>query len=136
MADKEFVGNALYATWVYTSGTIVLNTESRNFSYVENVETIDATAGADLSRRKLASFKNATAAMTMTAQSDGTVLLSALVAGTRGSLIFGEAGTATGSPKTTLPCMSLGITRTVPFADVVTYDISWESTGDPVQATY
>jgi hypothetical protein len=136
MADKEFAGSALYAQWIHSGGTLLLHAENRNFNYVENIETIDATAGSDAYRRKLSSFKNATASMSMTAQTDGTALLTALAAGTRGTLIFGEAGTVTGSPKTTLPAMSLGITRTVPYADVVTYDISWENTGDATYGVY
>ena len=136
MADNEFAGSALYATWIHSGGTVVLSTESRNFNYAEAGETIDVTAGADSTRRKIASFKSVTASMSMTAQSDGTALISALAFGTRGTLIFGEAGTATGRPKTTLPAMSLGISRSVPYADVVTYDISWEATGDPTYAGY
>jgi len=136
MSDKEFAGSALYAQWIHTGGTLVLSTESRNFSYNESIETIDATAGSDATRRKLASFKNATASLSYTAQSDGTATIGALAAGTRGTLIFGEAGTATGAPKTTLPAMSLGISRSVPYADVVTYDISWEATGDPTYGAY
>ena len=136
MANNEFAGSALYAQWIHPGGTVVLSTENRNFSYNENIETIDATAGSDATRRKLASFKNITASMSYTAQSDGTATISALAAGTRGTLIFGEAGTATNSPKTTLPSMSLGITRSAPYADVVTYDISWEATGDPTYGAY
>jgi hypothetical protein len=136
MADEEFAGSALYAQWIHAGGTLVLSTESRNFTYTEGGETIDATAGSDSTRRKIASFKNITAAMTYTAQADGTALLSALAFGTRGTLIFGEAGTAAGRPKTTLPAMSLGINRSIPYADIVTYDISWEATGDPTYGAY
>ncbi len=136
MADNEFAGSALYATWIYSGGTVVLSTESRNFNYNVNQETIDATAGADATRRTLSSFKTATASLSMVAQTDGTVLITALTEGTRGTLIFGEAGTATGRPKVTLPAMSLGISRSIPYADVVTYDISWQSTGDPTYGVY
>lgn len=136
MADNEFAGSALYATWIYSGGTVVLSTESRNFSFSDTIETIDATAGADATRRKLSSFKNATASLSWTAQSDGTALITALAAGTRGTLIFGEAGTATGAPKMTMPAISMGISRSVPYADVVTYDVSWESTGDTTAGSY
>lgn len=131
MADKEFAGSTLYAEWVHPSGTVTLSTESRNFVYNLAAETIDATAGADATRRKLSSFKNATMSLTMTAQTDGTVLVAGCAVGTRGTLTFGEAGTATGSPKVVQPAMVTAFSRSVPFADVVTYDISWESTGDP-----
>jgi hypothetical protein len=136
MADKEFAGSALYAQWVYSGGTVLLHTESRNFTHNETRETIDATAGPDATRRTVSSFKSATAAMSMTAQSDGTALITALAFGTRGTLIFGEAGTATGAPKTTMPAMSMGISRTVPYAGIVTYDLSWQSTGDETIGAY
>jgi hypothetical protein len=136
MADKEFAGSALFAQWIYSGGTVELQAESRNFNYTESQETIDRTAGSDATRRYLNSFKGATASMTMTAQSDGTALITALKAGVEGTLIFGEAGTATGCPKTTLPARSLGIARSVPYADVVTYDISWQANGDPTYGAY
>ena len=130
MANNEFAGSALYAQWIWSGGTIVLSTENRNFSYNENIETIDATAGSDTTRRKIASFKNATASLSMTAQSDGTALIAACAAGVTGTLIFGEAGSAVGKPKVTMPAISLGVNRSVPYADVVTYDLSWESNAD------
>ena len=130
MANNEFAGSALYAHWIWSGGTLVISTENRNFTYSDQIETIDATAGSDATRRKISSFKNATASLSMTAQSDGTALLAALAAGVTGTLIFGEAGSAVGKPKTTMPAISLGISRSVPYADVVTYDLSWESTAD------
>jgi len=136
MANNEFAGSALYAHWIWSGGTIVLSTENRNFSFNETLETIDATAGSDATRRKIASFKNATASMTYTAQTDGTALIAACAAGVVGTLIFGEAGSVAGKPKTTMPAISLGISRSVPYADVVTYDISWESTGDPTYGVW
>ncbi len=131
MADKEFAGSALYCEWIWSGGTLVLSTENRNFTYGEAGETIDVTAGSDATRRKIASFKSSTASMNYTAQYDGTALLSALAFGVKGTLIWGEAGTVSTYPKTTLPAMSLGVSRSVPYADVVTYDLSWEATGDP-----
>jgi len=136
MANNEFAGSALFAHWIWSGGTLVISAENRNFSYNESIETIDATAGSDATRRKIASFKSATAALSMTAQSDGTALITALAAGVVGTLIFGEAGSVAGKPKTTLPALSLGISRSVPYADVVTYDISWESNGDPTYGVW
>ena len=136
MANNEFAGSALYAHWIWSGGTLVISTKNRNFSYNEAIETIDATAGSDATRRKIASFKSATASMVYAAQSDGTALIAALAAGVTGTLIFGEAGSVAGKPKTTMPAISLGISRSVPYADVVTYDISWESNGDPTYGVW
>jgi hypothetical protein len=35
-----------------------------------------------------------------------------------------------------MPARSLGIARVMPYADVVTYDISWQSNGDPTYGAY
>lgn len=131
MSSNQFAGSALYAQWIWSGGTVVLSTQNRNFSFSENLETIDATAGSDTTRVKLASFKNCTASMSYVAQNDGTALLAACAAGVTGTLIFGEAGSAVGKPKVTMPAISLGVNRSVPYADVVTYDLSWESTAAP-----
>ncbi len=136
MADKEFAGSMLKAQWIYSGGTVQLETESRNFSYNAGIETIDRTAGADQTRKSLNSFKTASAALSMTAQSDGTALITALAVGTSGTLIFGEAGTVVGSPKTTLPARVSEFKRAMPYADLVTYDISWAADGDPVYGAY
>lgn len=136
MANEEFAGSALYCEWVTSAGTLVLSTENRNFNYSEAGETIDATAGSDTTRRKISSFKSITASMTYTAQSGtaGTLLISRLQFGQVGTLVIGEAGTASNAPKTILPALCLGISRSVPYADVVTYDISWEANGTPTYA--
>jgi hypothetical protein len=136
MADNEFAGSALYAHWIWSGGTVVLSTESRNFSYTASIDYIDATAGADATRRRLASFKDATVSLSMVAQTDGTALIASCAEGNNGTLIFGEAGTATNSPKTTLPCRANGVSRSVPYADVVTYDITWSANGDPTYGAY
>jgi hypothetical protein len=131
MSSNQFAGSALYAHWIWSGGTLVLSTQNRNFTFNENLETIDATAGSDTTRVKIASFKNCTASMSYVSQNDGTALLTALAAGVVGTLIFGEAGSVAGKPKTTMPALALGINRSVPYADIVTYDISWESNAAP-----
>jgi hypothetical protein len=104
-----------------------METEARNFSYQVSLETVDATAGADTTRRTLASFKTATANLTFTPQNDGVALIAQCVEGQVGTLTFYEAGSVTGRPSTTMPALCMGISRTVPFNDVVTYDISWQA---------
>lgn len=136
MADKEFSGSALYATWVYSGGTVVMSTDSRNLTATSGMEFIDATAGADIYRRRLASFKDYSVTIEHVAQTDGTALITACSEGTGGTLVFGEAGTATGSPKVTMPAICMGISRNIPYSDVVTYSITWENNGSVVYGTY
>ena len=60
MADNEFIGSALYATWISASpaGTVTLNTEFRNFTYRPSLSFVDATAGADANTRRIAHMKD------------------------------------------------------------------------------
>lgn len=130
MADNEYAGSAFYATWVYSGGTVTMSGDQRNFTYTPAQEFIDSTAGADSYRRRLESFKDATATIDSLAQTDGTALVTGCEEGTSGTLTFGEAGTATGRVKTIMPARSMGVTRTAPYNDVVTYSVTFQANGD------
>lgn len=138
MANSEIAGSALYAEWIYSGGTIVLDTDSRSFTYTPTIDFIDATAGGDTSRKRINSFKDGNVTMSTLAQSDsdGTALLAACAEGTHGTLIWGDMGTATGRPKVTLPAISQGVTRGVPYADVITYDLGFQQNGDRTDGAY
>lgn len=130
MADNEYAGSAFFGQWIWSGGTVNIHGDQRNFSFTPSMEMIDSTAGADSYRRRISSFKDATAAYSGLAQTDGTAFLAACAEGNNGTLIFGEAGTVAGRPKVTMPARAQGVTRNVPFNDVVTYDVSWQSNGD------
>lgn len=134
---NEFAGSALVLTWVWSGGTATLNTDSRNFNYAPTIEWIDSTAGADTARQRIESFKDGNARCSILAKSnDGTALYNALAEGVSGTLIYGPAGTASGCIKRTIPMLSQGITDNVPYADVVTYDVSWIQNGARTDANY
>ena len=53
---NEFAGSALYAQWIWSGGTVQIDTDFRNWSYNDQGEEIDTTAGADSSRSQISSF--------------------------------------------------------------------------------
>jgi hypothetical protein len=136
MADNEFAGSACYVQWVWSGGTVVLSTESRNFSYTPSKEYIDVTAGQDTNRKRLPSFGDGQASLEYTAQSDGTVTLAALAEGVHGTLTWGVAGTATGKPKQFMAAYSNGVTEANPYADVATWTLSWMQDGSRTDSAW
>lgn len=125
----EFVGSALYATWIYSGGTVVLTGDQRTFTFTPSIDFIDATAGADAARVRLAYLKDYAIAFSGLANDAGTATITALVEGTSGTLTIGEAGTVTGKPKITLGAFSQGVTRNAPYNDVAMWDYSFIGSG-------
>lgn len=137
MGDNEFVGSALYGTWVSASGTVTFSTDSRNFNYRPSISFVDATAGADTNIKRINSLKDGQASCTFLMQSDmGTADMNGLVEGTSGTLTWGEYGTATGKPKHSFAAISLGFSPTVPYNNVVTIDVTWQQNGAATHTTW
>jgi len=129
MADLEYAGSACYVSWVWSGGTVSLYVDARNFNYAPSIDFIDATAGADAARKRINSFKDGQASLASLAQSDGTAFVAACAEGVGGTLTWGLAGTATNRPKSYAAFISQGVTQTAPYADVATYDVSWQQNG-------
>ena len=139
MADLEFVGSSLHLQWMSTApaGTITLNTEFRTFVYTPSIEFVDRTAGADTARKRLVSFADGNARLTMLMQSSmSSADIALLGEGVIGTLIWGEAGSVSTYPKVTLPAISQGLTRTTAYNDVVQLDVSWQQNGARVLGTF
>src|SRR5512139_1601141 len=116
MADNEFLGSSLYATWTTSSGTTTLNTEFRNFTYRPSIDIIDATAGADSNRRRITYLKDGQVTVTQLMQNDlGSATMAQLAEGMSGTLLWAEVGTATGKPKHTMAAICLGSSYTTPY---------------------
>jgi hypothetical protein len=135
MANNEYVGSASALSWTTTNGTTDLWAEGRNVTYTPSIDLIDATAGADTYKRKLASYKDASLTVANVAQTDGTLLVAQCPEGQVGTMLYYPAGTAVGREKVTMPAISMGVTRTSPYNDVVTYGLSFSSNGPVVYGT-
>lgn len=131
-----FAGSALYATWIYSGGTVVLSGDFRSLGENESVEVIDATAGADNYRERLPYVKDNSVTITIVSQAAGTAMLTALAVGTQGTLIYGEEGTAVGKPKHTHPSFVSNYSKNVPYNDVVELTVTFQGSSAPTHATY
>jgi hypothetical protein len=137
MADNEFAGSALYAQWIYSGGTVQINTEFRNWQFTDQGDVIDATAGGDVYRRNLRSYDNCQVTASFLLQSTGgTVARDAFKRFTAGTLIWGEAGTATGMVKTTMPAYVESASRSVPYNDVAAMDVTFTQNGALAHGAY
>lgn len=134
---NEFVGSSLYAQWVYTSGTIQLETDARNFNYTPSIAFVDATAGADQNIQRANSFKDGQITCDcLMLNTMASATAAAFDEGTGGSVIWGPAGTAAGKLKYTVPAISMGMTQSVPYNDVVTMSLTFQQNGVRTLGTY
>ncbi len=130
MADNEYLGSIAIISWVYATGTIALNTEFRTWKYTPSVEMVDATAGADVNRRRIVSFKDGAVALSMLMQSNmSSADYSGLVEGQLGTITYSPAGTVAGALKLTIPAISQGVAINESYNDVVSLDIAWQQNG-------
>jgi hypothetical protein len=123
---NEFAGSALYATWVHSGGTVLLHTDFRQASFTPSLELIDATAGSDAYRQRIASFASASFSFSGIFPSNGTAMLQALKEGTTGTISYSPAGTATNSPRITFPAICEGAQYSQPYNDIVEISCSWQ----------
>lgn len=116
----EFIaGPTMVLSWIYTGGTVALAGDYRTCSWNPSVNLVDSSAGADTHVQRLAALKDATASVTLVAQTAGTIINAALDAGVSGTLLIQPEGTATGKRKITFPCYSNGASYEHPYADIV-----------------
>jgi len=125
----EITGKNLVATWVYSGGTVDLNTDFRTLSINPNIDLAETTAGADTDKTYIATIKDATIEWSGLYQSKGTALMNALEAGTGGTLIIYPEGTASGFPKESYPAIAMGAKINVPYADVVEISCTFQKNG-------
>ena len=134
---NEMGGTAFYAQWTTSAATIQLNTDYRNFSYAPSISFIDAAAGADSAPTRLGYMKDGNVSCAMLMPSNiASATVVAFDEGTIGTLIWGEAGTAAGAPKVTLPAISQGLQRGAVYNDVTTMTATWLANGTRVIGTY
>lgn len=132
----DFLGNNAVISWVYSGGTIALNSDYRQANDQPSVDLVEVSAGADASKTYLTSLKDGQFNLTMLAQTGGTVLLAALAEGVSGTLIVGEEGTASGKPKTTIPAISMGAQRNIQYNNAVEISVTFQQNGERIYATY
>jgi hypothetical protein len=137
MATEYIGGTAMVVTWTSAAGaTFSLAAEERSVAWTPSVEIVDATAGSDTTRKRITSFKDATATVNWVDQTNGAGTASALDAGAFGTLTIGPEGTATGKRKITFPCISQGAKYSWPFDNVAEVTCDFIANGAYTDATY
>jgi hypothetical protein len=136
MATEYIAGPTMILQWIYSGGTINFAADERSVSWTPTVEFVDATAGADTVRKRLAQFKDATASVALVDQTNAAGTASALDAGTSGTLIIGPEGSATGKRKITFPSFSQGAKYNWPFDNVAEITCDFVANGAYTDSTY
>lgn len=132
-----FSGSAMYLAWVYTGGTVLLNTDFRQFDWTPSLALIESTAGADTFREYISGIgEGGDISLSCVMQSAGTALITALARGNSGTILYGPEGTATGKPKSTIPAISKGPAYSQPYDDVVEFKLSWQQSAAETNTTW
>lgn len=128
----EYTGEALYLKF----GSTVLSGDFRQFSVSENVDLVDASAGADAARTYLARLEDGTASLRLLDQSDGTALWDALDKGTSGTLEWAPEGTATGNGRHYAVAIVSSRERSMPYDGVVELSVEFQLSGVVTDTVY
>lgn len=133
----EFIaGPTMVLSWIWSGGTTSLAGDYRTCSWNPSVAFVDSSAGSDTHVGRLTALKDATASVTLVAQTAGTALNAALAPGVAGTLIIAPEGTASGKRKITFPCYSDGATYEHPYADIVAISAGFTGNGAHTDGAY
>src|SRR5687768_3968680 len=126
----EFLaGPTMVITWTTSTGTTSLAGDYRTCSWNPSIAYVDASAGSDTQVGRLTALKDATAAVTLVAQTGGTSLVSQLQPGQAGTLVIQPEGTATNKRKITFPAYCDGGVAEFPYADVAAISVGFTGAG-------
>lgn len=133
----EFIaGPTMTLSWIYSGGTVSLAGDYRTCTWSPSVAYVDSSAGSDTHVQRLTALKDATASVTLVAQTGGTVLNTALAPGVGGTLIISPEGTAAGKRKITFPCYSDGASSDFPYSDIVAISCGFTGNGTHTDGVY
>lgn len=126
----EFLaGPTMVLSWIWTGGTISLAGDYRTCTWSPSIDYVEVSAGSDTQKGRITALKDATANVTLVAQTAGTAMVAALAPGMSGTLIIGPEGTATNKRKITFPCYCDGGAFDLPYADAVTITSGFTGAG-------
>ena len=111
-------GPTMILSWIWSGGTVVLNSDYRSVSFNPSIAYEEVTAGSDTQVGRLTTIKDATASIELVMQTGGTAMGTALQPGNSGTLLIQPEGTAVGKRKITLPCYCDGAVPSFPYANV------------------
>jgi len=118
----RYSGKDLYVEFAGTD----LSGDFRTLDVPESCTIIDASAGSDTYKDKLAGQTDATASLSMLHQAAGTVLWDALAPTTEGTLIWAPEGTASAKPKHSATVIVSSRGKSIPYEGVVELSVDFD----------
>jgi hypothetical protein len=135
----EQIGNPQALTFVYSGGTIDLQTQLRNVNLQEETDMVDSTAGTVSYREYIQGLSDATldveAVYNAAATPMGTIDMKALRR-TSGTVNYGPMGSVTGYHKISRAALVSSLEYDSPYDDIVTVNISFQLSGAPTDGTW
>ena len=123
-----YIGSSLVLSWITSAATTSLSGDSRTFTVNDNLETVDATAGADTTKQWLAGPKDRTASLTYLHQG-GITDLGVTETGQVGTLLVYPEGTGTTKALHTYPLLVSSRSLSYPYNNVAQVDLGFMSYG-------
>ena len=130
-----YAGSSLALVWTTSTGTTNLEGDFRTLTINENIDTIDATAGADAEKKYIAGPTDRNMSLTYLHQ-EGTADIAELQSGQVGTLTVYPEGTASTKPTYTIPALiSQGASWNIAYNAAVEITVGWLNYGDMVIGT-
>ena len=123
-------------SWIYSGGTVVLDTDYRNISDSPTGDTYDQSAGADQAHKYIAGATDGQLSWSALYQAGGTVMMNALKFGYEGTLVYGWEGTAAGKPKKTIPALCLGASMTPQYNNLIEIACNFQYNGTTTDGSF
>lgn len=131
-----YTGSGLIVKWIYTSGTITMDTDYHDFQYSPSIDFHEQTAGADTSKTRIAGLKDGSVSYNGLLQAgDLPAWGTAMALGMAGTIIYQPEGTASGKYAGTIPAICQGMTHHFVYNALVEANVSWLQNGDESHGT-
>ena len=120
-----YYGGSCIALWIQTAATTILTPDFRSLKYDPAVEMVDASAGADTFKVFFPGIASGKVSAQFVQQAGSITFATAMYEGAVGTVVINPEGTATGKQKISIPCVSDGVSWTIPYNGVVELAVSW-----------
>jgi hypothetical protein len=132
----SYNGTALVLNWIWTGGTLGMNTDYRTFSYTPTIEMLEESAGSDAARLYIAGIKSGDLSAGGLMQAGSLPAYgSALIEGAAGTVIFYPEGTANGKYRGTIPAMCGGMNTNMAYQGLTEWAVTWTQNGARTEGT-
>ena len=130
---SSYAGSSLVVIWTTSAATTTLTGNHRNFTYTPSMEFIEETAGADTTKKYLASVTDGAASFEAIFEAGtatgGTLTYSTCIIAQVGTLKWMPEGTAGTLPYYSFPGICQGAALAYPYRDVVSVTVNWQQNG-------